>query len=162
MGRNLLLNMADHGFSVAVYDKDKSKVDALRQESGTGKVHGAESREEFIPLLRQPRVVIMLVPAGPIVDNVIRDVLHGKLRKFTDFSVTWPLNCRRRVKTETHNRQLRQCGLWSVVSGSGCALLLQRHRTSASPASISANLVAGRSASEWTRMMVMAHARLPW
>jgi 6-phosphogluconate dehydrogenase len=33
MGRNLVLNMADHGFSVAGYDKDLTKVEALRQES---------------------------------------------------------------------------------------------------------------------------------
>ena len=32
MGRNLLLNMADHGFAVAGYDKDGTKVEALRQE----------------------------------------------------------------------------------------------------------------------------------
>ena len=37
MGRNLLLNMADHGHSVAGYDKDSSKVDALHQEAGTAK-----------------------------------------------------------------------------------------------------------------------------
>jgi 6-phosphogluconate dehydrogenase len=33
MGRNLVLNIADHGFSVAGYDKDVAKVEALRQES---------------------------------------------------------------------------------------------------------------------------------
>ena len=33
MGRNLLLNMADHGFKVAGYDKDKDKVESLRNES---------------------------------------------------------------------------------------------------------------------------------
>ena len=33
MGRNLLLNMADHGFSVAGYDKDPTNVEALRKES---------------------------------------------------------------------------------------------------------------------------------
>ena len=31
MGRNLVLNMADQGFSVAGYDKDPAKVKALRQ-----------------------------------------------------------------------------------------------------------------------------------
>ena len=33
MGRNLVLNMADHGFPVAGYDKDPTKVEALREES---------------------------------------------------------------------------------------------------------------------------------
>jgi len=64
MGRNLLLNMADHGFSVAGYDKDVAKVEALRQESKKGDVRGATDIKEFIGLLRRPRAVMMLVPAG--------------------------------------------------------------------------------------------------
>ena len=43
MGRNLLLNMADHGFSVAGYDKDVSKVAALRQEAEHRNIRGAEN-----------------------------------------------------------------------------------------------------------------------
>jgi 6-phosphogluconate dehydrogenase len=80
MGRNLLLNMADHGFSVAGYDKDTSKVEALRKESMERPVHGAESIEKFIALLRRPRAVIMLVPAGAPVDSVI-DELRPLLQK---------------------------------------------------------------------------------
>ena len=80
MGRNLLLNMADHGFSVAGYDKDQSKVEALRQEAKERDVRGAANIQEFIALLRQPRAVMMLVPAGPPVDSVIDDLLaHLKL-----------------------------------------------------------------------------------
>jgi 6-phosphogluconate dehydrogenase len=75
MGRNLLLNMADHGFSVAGYDQDQSKVEALRQESKEHDVRGAANIQEFIALLRQPRAVMMLVPAGPPVDSVINDLL---------------------------------------------------------------------------------------
>ena len=75
MGRNLLLNMADHGFSVAGYDKDLSKVEALRQESKERDVRGAEDIREFIGLLRPPRALIMLVPAGAPVDSVIDDLM---------------------------------------------------------------------------------------
>jgi 6-phosphogluconate dehydrogenase len=75
MGRNLLLNMADHGFSAAGYDKDPSKVESLRQESKERDVHGAANIQEFIALLRQPRAVMVLVPAGPPVDSVIKDLL---------------------------------------------------------------------------------------
>jgi hypothetical protein len=40
MGRNLVLNMADHGCPVAGYDQDQAKVEALRQESNErGAVH---------------------------------------------------------------------------------------------------------------------------
>ncbi len=73
MGRNLLLNMADHGFKVAGYDKDQTKVDALG-ESGQGNIMGFGSLQEFIDSLQKPRAIMMLVPAGKIVDNVIAEV----------------------------------------------------------------------------------------
>src|SRR5512140_3128132 len=75
MGRNLLLNMADRGHSVAGYDKDVTKVAALRLEAETRNIRGAADIQEFIALLRQPRAVMMLVPAGPPVDSVINDLL---------------------------------------------------------------------------------------
>ena len=75
MGRNLLLNMADHGHSVAGYDKDAAKVAALRQEAENRDIRGAADIKEFIGLLRKPRAVMMLVPAGPPVDSVINDLL---------------------------------------------------------------------------------------
>src|SRR5512136_2285049 len=75
MGRNLLLNMADHGHSVAGYDKEVTKVTALRLEAETRNVRGAADISEFIAQLRQPRAVMMLVPAGPPVDSVINDLL---------------------------------------------------------------------------------------
>jgi 6-phosphogluconate dehydrogenase len=75
MGRNLLLNMADHGFSVAGYDKDADKVEALRKESADRDICGTENINDFIGLLRPPRAVMMLVPAGAPVDSVISDLL---------------------------------------------------------------------------------------
>ena len=76
MGRNLLLNMADHGFSVAGYDKDPGQVEALRKESAGNATSTARPNiKEFIGLLRRPRAVMMLVPAGPPVDSVIEDLL---------------------------------------------------------------------------------------
>jgi 6-phosphogluconate dehydrogenase len=75
MGRNLALNMADHGHSVAGYDKDLSKVEALQDKAGDREIQGAETMEEFAGLLATPRAVMMLVPAGPPVDAVIHDVL---------------------------------------------------------------------------------------
>ena len=75
MGRNLVLNIADHNFSVVGYDKDMAKVDALERESGNKNVKGVRSLEEFISLLKEPRAVMMLVPAGAAVDAVINDVL---------------------------------------------------------------------------------------
>jgi 6-phosphogluconate dehydrogenase len=75
MGRNLLLNMADHGYAVAGYDKDSSQVNALQAEAEGRAVYGAKDLAEFIGSLRSPRTVMMLVPAGSPVDSVIRDLL---------------------------------------------------------------------------------------
>jgi 6-phosphogluconate dehydrogenase len=75
MGRNLLLNMADCGFTVAGYDKDKGQVDLLRKESADRKIHCAEDIQEFLAALRRPRAVMLLVPAGAPVDSVIKELL---------------------------------------------------------------------------------------
>ena len=75
MGRNLLLNMADHSHSVTGYDKDPTRVQALVAEGAGRSIRGARTPEEFLSLLASPRAVIMLVPAGPTVDRVIRDLL---------------------------------------------------------------------------------------
>src|ERR1035441_4303667 len=73
--KNMLLNMADHGYPVAGYDNDPSKVEALRKESAGSNIHGVANITDFIGLLRSPRAVMMLVPAGPPVDSVIADLL---------------------------------------------------------------------------------------
>ncbi len=75
MGRNLVLNMADHGFAVAGFDKDPAKTAALRTEAESRNIFGAENLQQFIGSLRTPRLVMLLVPAGPPVDSVIRDVI---------------------------------------------------------------------------------------
>ena len=75
MGRNFLLNLADHGYAVAGYDRDAGKVDALRAQAGERKIFAADTKTEFINSLRQPRAVMMLVPAGAPVDSVIKDLL---------------------------------------------------------------------------------------
>lgn len=74
MGCNLLLNMADHGFSVAGYDRDKDKVEALRNVAEKRTIQGAEDIKEFINLLREPRAIMLLVPAGAPVDAVIEEL----------------------------------------------------------------------------------------
>lgn len=74
MGRNLLLNMADHGFPVAGYDKDSTKLDLLAKEGSGKPVMGFTSINEFINSLASPRVIMLLVPAGKIVDAVIDEL----------------------------------------------------------------------------------------
>jgi len=75
MGRNFVLNIADHGFSVAGYDKDQSKVEELRNEIMGRSICGASNVIDFIKLLRKPRAIMMLVPAGAPVDSVIKDLM---------------------------------------------------------------------------------------
>ncbi len=75
MGRNLVLNIADHGYSVSGYDKDLSKVQELQTDAESRDVNAAKSLEEFVDSLSKPRVIMMLVPAGKIVDNVIHELI---------------------------------------------------------------------------------------
>lgn len=75
MGRNLLLNMADHGYSVAGYDKDPAKVASLRDEAGGKDIYPAGRRKTFLDILKRPRKIILLVPAGEVVDSVIKELL---------------------------------------------------------------------------------------
>ena len=74
MGQNLVLNMADNGFSVAGYDKDEKKVIGFNAEAGDRKIKAFGQLESFINSLKQPRTILLLVPAGKIVDAVISDL----------------------------------------------------------------------------------------
>lgn len=75
MGRNLLLNMADSGFAVAGYDKNAEQVDTLMKESKDYDMFGAKTVKTFVKRLESPRRILLLVPAGKIVDYVIADLL---------------------------------------------------------------------------------------
>ncbi|MGB8491695.1 MAG: NADP-dependent phosphogluconate dehydrogenase [Bacteroidales bacterium] len=80
MGRNFVLNLADHGFRVAGYDNDPGKVRDLKAEYKGDEVAGFTSLADFIGSLQKPRMVMMLVPAGAPVDAVINE-LSGSLGK---------------------------------------------------------------------------------
>jgi 6-phosphogluconate dehydrogenase len=83
MGRNLVLNMADHGYAVAGYDRDPDQVQALRAAAEARDVHGADSLRALTGVLHTPRAVMMLVPAGAPVDAVLREIVphlkHGDI-----------------------------------------------------------------------------------
>ncbi|MDR3681725.1 MAG: NADP-dependent phosphogluconate dehydrogenase [Flavipsychrobacter sp.] len=74
MGRNLVYNMCDHGYSVAGFDKDTAKVDALVNEAEGKKVTGAHSLQDFFAALKSPKVIMLLVPAGKPVDAVVAEL----------------------------------------------------------------------------------------
>ncbi|NNV56814.1 NADP-dependent phosphogluconate dehydrogenase [Limnovirga soli] len=76
MGRNLLLNMADHQFPVIGFDLDAQKLSALEAAATPGTtVKGVTTLAQMVNSLQQPRKIMMLVPAGKPVDDVIESLL---------------------------------------------------------------------------------------
>ncbi len=75
MGRNLLLNMGDHGVKGAGYDKDATKGALLEKESTHNNLKGFSDVQAFTASLQSPKAIMMLVPAGKIVDEVIEELL---------------------------------------------------------------------------------------
>jgi len=72
MGQNLVLNMNDHGFRVAVFNRSTEKVDAFVQnEAKDTKVIGCHSIEDLCASLSRPRKVFLMVKAGDAVDDFI-------------------------------------------------------------------------------------------
>lgn len=76
MGQNLILNMNDHGFTVACFNRTVSKVDHFLENEAKGtKIIGAHSVEELVRLLKKPRRVMLLVQAGKAVDDFIATLI---------------------------------------------------------------------------------------
>ncbi|MCL4545224.1 MAG: decarboxylating NADP(+)-dependent phosphogluconate dehydrogenase [Chloroflexi bacterium] len=76
MGQNLVLNMNDHGYRVAVFNRTVSKVDDfLANEAAGTQVAGAHSLAELAQLLKRPRRVMLMVQAGAAVDATIDSLL---------------------------------------------------------------------------------------
>jgi len=75
MGRNFLLNVAEHGFSAVGYDLGADKRVLLLEEGAGMPIETAESLSELCGKLERPRKIMLLVPAGKIVDAVINDLL---------------------------------------------------------------------------------------
>lgn len=75
MGRNLLYNIADNGFSIAGFDLDKQKIQELEEGATAGTtVVGTDSFEEFVSKLETPRKIVLMVPAGKPVDAVLDSI----------------------------------------------------------------------------------------
>jgi len=76
MGQNLVMNMNDHGFTVAVFNRTVAKVDEFLSKAAKGsKVIGARSLKEFFASLKRPRKVMFMVKAGQAVDDLIEESL---------------------------------------------------------------------------------------
>src|SRR5881296_3186938 len=76
MGQNLILNMNDHGFTVAAFNRTVAKVDEFLDKEAKGtNVRGAHSIEEMVGLLKKPRRVMLMVKAGKPVDEFIEQLI---------------------------------------------------------------------------------------
>jgi len=76
MGQNLVLNMNDHGFKVAVFNRTVSKVDDfLAGPAKNTNVIGTHSLGEFFKVLKKPCKVMFMVKAGAPVDDLIEECL---------------------------------------------------------------------------------------
>lgn len=76
MGQNLVMNMADHGFTVAVYNRTASRTREFTAGPARGMtVIGTESLRELVGSLKRPRRVMLMVQAGAPVDAVIAELI---------------------------------------------------------------------------------------
>jgi len=76
MGENLVLNMASKGFSVSVFNRTTSKVDAFLAGRAEGKrIRGFHRVKDFVASIERPRKVMMMLKAGAVVDSFIEQLL---------------------------------------------------------------------------------------
>lgn len=75
MGKNLALNIADHGFSVSVYNRTPGKINDILKEAEGKDLIGPFTLEEFVESLELPRKIILMVKAGEAVDETIQLLL---------------------------------------------------------------------------------------
>jgi len=95
MGQNLALNMSDHGFSVAVYNRTTERMQDFVQGAAAGtSIVGAKTLKTLVDALQTPRKIMLMVRAGKVVDAVLDALLpllapgdiiiDGGNSKFTD------------------------------------------------------------------------------
>lgn len=83
MGQNLALNMADHGFAVAVFNRTSkvTKDFADANPNTPGGLVACENLSEFLGALKRPRKIVILVKAGPAVDDIVKQLIEAGIDK---------------------------------------------------------------------------------
>jgi 6-phosphogluconate dehydrogenase len=74
MGRNLALNIADHGFRVGVWNLEQPVTDKFVAENGADRFVGTKSLEELVGVLERPRRLWVMIKAGKPVDEVLEQL----------------------------------------------------------------------------------------
>jgi len=135
MGQNLILNMADHGFQVAAYNRTTQKVDEFMAGSARNKsIIGCRSPEELVQNLKRPRRLMLMVKAGEPVDQTIRQL--SPLLEAGDIIIdggnSYFLDTERRIKElESHGIQYLGTGVSGGEEGA-------RHGPSIMPGGVEA------------------------
>lgn len=114
MGQNLILNIADHGFTVVAYNRSIEKVHSFLANEAKGKsVIGAESIKDLVAKLKPPRRIILLVKAGSAVDSFVEQLTPhlGKGDIIIDGGNSEYADTQRRCK------ELQSKGIFFVGSG---------------------------------------------
>src|SRR5687767_12315371 len=86
MGENLALNIADHGYKVAVYNRTTEVMKKfVARESPPGGLVGTETLQQFVAAIKKPRKIIILVKAGAAVDAVVKELIAaGREREYAE------------------------------------------------------------------------------
>src|ERR1043165_4116984 len=78
MGENLALNMADHGYKFAVYNRTTEVMKKfIARENPPGGLVACESLKDFVAAIKKPRKIVILVKAGPAVDAVVKQLFEA-------------------------------------------------------------------------------------
>jgi 6-phosphogluconate dehydrogenase len=80
MGQNLVLNIADNGYTVAVFNRTTQVMTdwiakCRKEEPSAHRLVGCETLEKFVKSIKRPRKIIILVKAGAPVDAVVDSLL---------------------------------------------------------------------------------------
>jgi len=73
MGAMLALNIAEKGFRIAVWNRTTAVTHQFKAGAGglAGQIEATETLAEFVAAITPPRSIILMVPAGPVVDAQI-------------------------------------------------------------------------------------------
>jgi len=114
MGQNLVLNIADHGFTVAAYNRTISRVDEFLAGSALGKpIIGCRSLEEFVQSLKKPRIAMLMVKAGSPVKQTVEQLVP--LLKPGDTIIDGGNSCF--LDTEEQIKNLESLGILYIGTG---------------------------------------------
>ena len=86
MGKNLVLNLADNGYNIAVFDLSNEKVhgvieqDKVENTTGVARVYGCSSYTELLSQLKAPNLIVLSVPAGSPVDQVCESLIGAGIK----------------------------------------------------------------------------------